>query len=342
MRKSLDPVTLFRDVEAAPYRYDFFQLLRLVENAHPDKPRFGTALRPQDEAVRLGQKPDMAFAPATVTGLEPSKQGGPPRVTQAFFGLLGPNGPMPLHLTEFVRERQLHHRDEALVRFLDLLNHRPLSLFYRAWAQAQPTVSYDRPREDRFSAYVGSLVGMGTPATRGRDAAGDHIRFFLAGWMSRQPRSADGLRSLLEAYFRLPVRIVEFAGHWMRLPQDDVTRLGTGRSGCQLGRGAVLGGRVWDRQHRIQVVFGPLDLSQYQSMLPGGDALNRLIALMRHYLCFEVDWDLRLTLDAAQVPQARLGCHARLGWTSWIGKRRRSDPADELILDVERVTAAGA
>jgi type VI secretion system protein ImpH len=336
MRRSRDPLKLLDEIEQAPWKQDFFQVLREFECAYADKPRIGTSLRPQDEAVRLGQDPSMSFAPATFSAVQRSAQGGPARLVQQFLGLFGPNGALPLHLTEFARDRLLHHRDASLVRFVDVLHHRPLTLFYRAWAQAQPAVSFDRPQSDRFSAYVGSLVGIGMPGLRQRDAAGDHVRLFFSGWLSRPVRTADGLRAILSGFFKLPVTIREFAGHWLRLPEDDTTRIGARNAGCTLGGGAVLGHRVWDRQHGIQVAFGPLQLAQYESLLPGGPALERLVALMRHYLGFEIDWDLRLSLARDQVPTARLGS-TRLGWTSWLGCTQRKRDADDLRLDVERV-----
>ena len=152
MRQSRDPLSMLRALEDAPWDHDFYRTLRDVECAYPEQPRLGTALRPQDESIRLGQEPSMAFAPAVFSALRPGKNGAPPRLVQQFFGLFGPNGPLPLHLTEFARERMLHSRDGSFVRFADLLHHRSLTLFYRAWAQAQPTVSSDRPQQDAFSA----------------------------------------------------------------------------------------------------------------------------------------------------------------------------------------------
>ena len=35
--------------------------------------------------------------------------------------------------------------------------------FYRAWAEARPTVQHDRPDDDRFAVYAGSLAGYGSP-----------------------------------------------------------------------------------------------------------------------------------------------------------------------------------
>ena len=165
---------LLQEVEHAPWAHGFYALLREFECAHPQLPRLGRSLRPQDDAIRLGQDPSMNFAPAVFSAIERNNRGAPPRLVQEFFGMFGPNGPLPLHLTEFARERMLHHRDPSFARFIDLLHHRPLTLFYRSWAQAQPAASFDRPSSDRFSTYVGALVGMGSPALRQRDEAGDH------------------------------------------------------------------------------------------------------------------------------------------------------------------------
>ena len=56
-----------------------------------------------------------------------------------------------------------------------------LSLFYRTWADAQPTVQFDRPESDRFAAYVGSLAGVGLPSLQDRDAMPDLAKLSFAG-----------------------------------------------------------------------------------------------------------------------------------------------------------------
>jgi predicted component of type VI protein secretion system len=65
-----DALNFLSDVAREPYRYDFYQTMRRLECLYEDKPRWGTALRPIDEPVRLGQDPDLAFAPAPLASLE--------------------------------------------------------------------------------------------------------------------------------------------------------------------------------------------------------------------------------------------------------------------------------
>ena len=144
---------LFASIAAAPWRWNYFQALRLLDCLNPGLPRLGQARRPADEPVRLGQEPALDFAPASLAGLVPGHGAVPARISVRFFGLFGPNGPLPLHLSEYARNRLLHAGDASLARFADLIHHRFLSLFYRAWAQAQPCVSLDRPEQDHFARY---------------------------------------------------------------------------------------------------------------------------------------------------------------------------------------------
>ena len=319
-------------VARAPYRHDFNHVMRRVDAHHADKPRLGTARRPVDEPVRLGQAADLSFAPSGLAGVTLDDRSGKPRIEVRFFGLFGPNGPLPLHLTAYARERRLHKADETFGRFADLFHHRLLLLFYRAWAQAHAAVSLDRPDDDRFADYVGSLVGVGGPAWRGRDAAPDHARLAFAGLLARQVRNADGLAHLLSGYLGMLVRVEQFVGRWMPLPLAERSRIGRRAasrrmSTSQLGVSAVLGQAVFDRQHHFRVHVGPLTLAAFEALLPSGQALPAVQALTKDYLGLEFGWDLRLELDPAQVPACRPGTYGRLGWTTWLGPPRAGRPA---------------
>jgi type VI secretion system protein ImpH len=338
--RETDALAFLAALAEAPYRFDFYQALRRLECLHDDKPRWGRALRPIDEPVRLGQEPDLTFAPAALASFE-TPPDGRPRLQVRLFGLLGPNGPMPLHITEYARERIRHAGDPTLSRFLDIFNHRFLAFFYRAWAQAQPHVNRDRPKDDRFAAYIGAFLGISPAAFRNRDGLPDLAKFFHAGALIRQVRNPEGLAGILGHFFRVPVEVQEFVGQWLFLGVPERTCLG--REGAALGGGAVVGARVWDRQHKFRIRMGPLTLAQYESFLPGGLPLKELVDWVRLYLGFELDWDVRLLLKKDEVPPLNLSAGGRLGWTTWLGRRGAETDADDVCLDGEAfVEHAGA
>jgi len=250
----------------------------------------------------------------------------------SFLGLLGPNGPLPLHLTEYARDRLRNHSDPTLVRFLDIFHHRLLSLFYRAWARSQPSVSLDRPQEDSFGHYLGAFGGLGMDSLRGRDSVPDYAKIAFTGLFARQVRNAEALEVMLASFFRVSVRIEQCIGHWLPLPHDAQTRLGRREATAQLGVSAVAGESMWDVQSKFRVVLGPLSLKDHARFLPGKPSLQRLADWIRNYFGYEYDWDLRLILKAEEVPGLTLGGGASLGWTSWLGTRQGGTDAGDLQL----------
>lgn len=327
-----DPVDVERKLQEDAARMDFIQALRLLENAHPDRPRIGESLRPRDDAVRFGQDPTLSFEPGALRGFTPATSEARARLAVNFFGLFGPNGPLPLHMTEYARERARNHGDRTMAAFADVFHHRLLSLFYRARASAEPTISLDRPESDRFGDYVGSLFGIGSPAMRGRDEIGDFAKLHFAGLMANQKRPAAGLVTILRAYFKLPVHLEQFVGHWMRLPEDGFTRIGAQENGNRIGVSAVLGKKVWDCQHKFRLVIGPLDYEDYQRMLPGGASMKRLVAWVRNYAGTVLDWDVRLVLKQQEVPPLTLGAR-KLGWTTYLASAPAKRDPDQLLIN---------
>jgi len=312
---------------------NFFQVLRLIECLYTEKPRLGTSRRPADDPIRLAQAAAMTFESASLSAFEPGEKGKPNRLTVRFLGLLGPNAPLPLHLTEYAQERQLHHKDHTFARFLDIFHHRMLSLFYRAWANNEPAVSFDRPESDRFSDFVGSLAGLGMSKLRRRDDISDLTKRHYCGWLSLQTKCAEGLQAILTDYFRMKADVEEFTGDWLPLPEKCICRLGADPSNGTLGQSAIVGLSIWDCQHKFRILMGSMGYPDYQSMLPTGNRIRRLVALVRNYVGDELGWDVRLVLKREEVPATHLDGNYQLGWTTWLGERPEKTDADDLILN---------
>ncbi|PQV48779.1 type VI secretion system baseplate subunit TssG [Paraburkholderia sp. BL21I4N1] len=313
----------WQQVANAPHAYDLYALLRWLD-ARAGKPaRLGYAAHPADEPLRIGQQPTLVFAPAALATATPASEGAPPRMSIYGFGLFGPNGPLPLHLTEYARDRARNHGDAALTAFADLFHHRLVLLFYRAWADAQATVSLDRGAGARFDTYIASLIHLGLPSQTPRGGLPAHACHFMAGHLVRQTRNPAGLQQILQAYLGVPVAIVEFVPHWIPVDASQRTRLHGSAANRGLGSGALLGVAVRDVQSKFELRLGPLSRARFLALLPRTPRARQVVQWVRLYGGVEWAWDLRLVLAADQVRGVTLGGDSPnsspLGWGSWLG-----------------------
>jgi type VI secretion system protein ImpH len=328
--------SLIDQLAADPYRWDFYHAVRSLEALHPASPRVGTSLRVADDPVRFCQQPSLRFEPATLTEFRHQRADAPQRMFVAFLGLLGPMGPMPLHLTEFIRDRERNANDPTAARFLDIFNHRVISLFYRAWAVNQQAVSFDRPELDRYSTFIATLIGLGTPHLRNRDEAPDLAKLHYSGRLAAQTRNAEGLRAILEDYFKVHVEIEQFVGHWMKLPEDCQCRLGESRYTGVLGKTTIVGSKIWECQQRFRIRMGPMGFADYQRLLPSGRSIRRLRDWVLNYVAQQFGFDVQLVLRGNEVPDCKLGKGARLGWSTWMKTKPgpMEKDRDDLVLKV--------
>lgn len=319
-----------------PWQFDWFNVMRWLEAHNPSFPRFGTALRPGDEIVRISQKPSLSFAPATLARFGGDRHGRV-RIEQQSFGLYGPNGPMPLHFTEHARERIEYDDDPILCSFLDIFHHRFALMFYRAWASAQATNSLDRSGEDSFGRYISSLTGYGEAVFEGRDSVPDHARRYMSGHLARLTRNPEGLASILQDFFACPFRVEEWMPRWLRIEEGDCTALGVEAPASQLGRGAICGTSVLDRQHSFRIHVGPLKMAQYLAFLPQRKHFLQLRDWVRNYVGDEFAWDLRVIMLREEVAPLRLGMSSgMLGWSSWMGSPPGSEDRGDLVFEGEK------
>lgn len=322
-------------VAEAPHNYDLYNLLRWLDAraAGPAPP--GRASHPADEPLRIGQLPSLAFAPATLAAATGPAENTKPRVLIHSFGLFGPNGPLPLHLTEFVRERARHHDDHALTAFANLFHHRLILLFYRAWADAQPTVSLDRGDGGRFDRYLASLIHLARPSARRPDTLSDHARYFMAGHLVRQTRNPEGLRNILRTCLGVPVEIIEWIPQWLPVEESERTTLRTRANTRRLGANAMLGTAVRDAQTKFEIRLGPLSREEYAALLPGTRCAQQLTDWVRHYAGVEWSWDVRLLMAANQVAGTVLAASRPLGLATWLGTRTSTLAAGDLVYQPE-------
>lgn len=320
------------ELSANPYAFSFFRAVRVLQAKFPDHPRIGESISAGQDPIRFSQPAEVAFAPSTLHSVGRDPVTGLPRIRLNFFGLLGPNGPLPLHITEYVRDRERNSEDPTCGAFLNVFNHRMTSFFFRAWAEGQKTIDMDRPEDQDFPVFIGSLIGIGLEALRNRDAVQDWAKLYFSGRLACQTRNAEGLEFVLQSFFEIRTEIQTFAGRWMDLPADSICQLGASpETGC-LGQTAILGSKVWDCQLGFRIRLGPMTLKDYERMLPGTPSFQRLRDWIRNYCDEHYSWDAQFVLRAEEVPQTTLGQTGRLGWTTWLKTRPMPRDPDDLVV----------
>ncbi len=323
-----------------PYRFDFFQAVRLLERLQrhggrrPARSGEGDS-RAEEEVLRFRTQPSLSFPPSAITDIRRAADGtdgsAPLEMTVAFLGLAGSLGVLPHHYTALLLER-VRNKDYSLRDFLDLFNHCLLSLFYRAWRKYRLPFAYERaalrgPGEvDACTRSLYCLVGLGTRGLRGRQKIPDEAFVYYGGHYAHWPRSAVALAAMLEDYFEVPVHVEQLHGQWLLLGPGDRSVMPGGADcpegrNCQLGLNVIAGERIWDVQSKFRLRLGPLSYRQFRSLMPNGDALRPVAQMARTYVGLEFDFDVQLVLTAPEVPWCRLqpgddGPH--LGWNTWI------------------------
>jgi type VI secretion system protein ImpH len=330
--------------------FDFFQAVTLLEalaravgrassnaGAHAS---VGEGGDPTREAVRFAGTVRLAFPTSDIAAItRPDGDGGQAAMTVNFMSLAGALGPLPAPFAEIVLGRAVAG-DTAARDFLDIFNHRLISLVYRIRRRHRIALGVASPVADDAARYLFALVGLGTAGLRGRLApVEDRTLLFYAGLLSREVRSIHGLVVLLRRHFSVPVEGTPLVGGFYPIEPTHRTVIGPSGKNRRLGEDAVLGSRYWDPSACLELRIGPLSVEDYLRFLPGtpgippGDRLAPLLALVRFYAGETVDARIRLVLQPAAAARSRkgrqgpelrrvqrLGERPRLGYTAWVGR----------------------
>ncbi len=340
-------MSYLHDLESEPYRFDLLDAMRRFErmlgraHAKPDdserlpgapewrtaapRPRIGDSASRREEAVAVdgveyllsfGQEPHLDFPASNVARVEIDRETTQKtiRLYSKFLGLLGPQGALPLAITEEAYGYAQGH-DHALPRFLDLFNQRFLQLFFRAWADSRPIVQNDRPDHNRFGAYVLSTLGVGTPPFNGVSGIPRGIGLY-AGLLAPQAKSATRLKQAIQGLFNVKAEIDQFIGTWLEFEDAERSLLGARNSG--LGTDLLVGKASYSVQDKFRVRLYVEDMEEYRRYLPEGETCEKLVDLVFFYIGEELEWDMEIALPAAQVTPVRLGQSGALGWTTWM------------------------
>lgn len=324
------------DLRHPAHEWEFHPLVRhLLERLKP-RVRPGEPGRPEHERVRFVSNTSLGFPPSEVDSVEWSGPEGEERATVKvnFMGLHGQASPLPGHYAQEV-VWDLNEPEGRRVRdFLDLFNHRMVSLLFRARQKYRHAERFDGRGRDEFTKRMLALVGLDDDEVRG--ASGARLQQILRGFgvLAARTRSASGLEDMLRACFPgIDVRVLSCVPRRLAIPADQCLTLRPPRRTAPrrgdlltgLGRDTCLGTSRVDASSAFRVALGPMDYPDFRRFLPGEPDFDSLAGLTRLYVEEPLDFDVELRLRPHQRPAQRLapGEGLRLGQTSWVS------PTDE-------------
>ena len=319
-----------------PFRFEFFQAVRLLEKVFPERRAVGREASVMSEVVRFRSRLGLDFPASQIHELretdDENLDGQRLEMFVNFMGMVGASGALPTHYTELAMERS-RYRDTAMWAFLDIFTHRAVSMFFRAWEKYRFPVGYERGQDD-FTEFLFDFVGLGTAGLRGRMALPDESLLPYGGLIAQKPHSAVALSGILSDYFRIQAKIEQFFGQWLELDNESITTLGQANS--SLGTSAIIGTRIWEQQSKFRVRLGAMSFKEFQDFLPNGAAHKSLKSIIRFMVGLEFDFDVQLVLAAKQVPSTILTTRAKrrpmLGWTSFLKTKPFKADDEQVVL----------
>lgn len=248
------------------------------------------------------------------------------------FSLTGALGALPYAYSELLAQRN-KEKEFAFQAFLNLFNHRAVSLLYEGWLSqmwvdatpAMPDKNVSKPRA-ALMAYTGIL-----PTTdffnRPAPLWGHLINH--AGVFSRRTRTASGLISVLKNQFELEVDLEQFVGKWFEISKNMRYRLTNGRNSFQLGVNTSLGITTLHLQAFFRIHLTVKNANQYLQLAPGSTQIQLMQQLIRAYVGEELQFQIVIHVEGALVPCSPLTTQKnksiRLGWNSLLGQPNKKN-----------------
>nr|WP_290368490.1 type VI secretion system baseplate subunit TssG [Sinobacterium norvegicum] len=319
-----------------PFKFEFFQAVRLLERAGMSANN-GTSLvaegaPPSKEVVRFSSRSQLTFNAADIQKIGPSKS-RPEQYSMEvnFTGLAGSQGVLPHYLSEIIQLRQ-REKDSAFKDYLDIFNHRNVSLLYKSWQKHRLPAAVERHHLanqkglDIYSDILCSLAGFNQNQQHLWPLSADSVAG-VSGLLARTTMTADSLAAMIKHQFGLTVSVEQFIGQWQSIDPRVQTRLPS--ADCvnglnnQLGKNVVIGSNSWQLQNRFRVHVEPLDYQRQMQLTPGSAEMKQLTAMIKLAAGVDLDFDISITVDQTTIQSAQLidkKYRPILGWNTHLSQ----------------------
>lgn len=298
-------------------RRTFFELMRRVEALQRRHDGRSARKRRMPKWLRIEQPAQMHFASTEVERVQVTlarfvEDDDHPQVTvaQRHFGLFAPYGPLPLHVTEHAMQEKRFERNAAFERFVNVACGDLAWLHYSAWSSMHPVLGYERAR----NPFVERVTALADACRAQQDDGEPYGRHALAcrrafpGIYCAPRRSLADLQRLLRAYFGVALQVVPRHGRWVPVPAaaSHARRLGGWR----------LGARIWDVQHSIEIVVGPIEADEFYRWQRRAAAVMALSAVVTDFVDGRIYPVIKVQVWTRPELAGRVGC-MRVGVDAW-------------------------
>jgi type VI secretion system protein ImpH len=294
--------------------FSFFQAIRLLRHyvSTQDTPE-----HPDFSHILIEPLLSLAFPAADIQKIEESSDADTAtfKVTANFFGLYGVSSPLPTFYTEDLMD-EVNDDARATKGFIDIIHRRLYHLLFQSWMKYR---QFQQVSEERNTAHITRLfclLGLGETAFRQHIDKPEHLLRYI-GLFSQSPRSALGLKTLLQDSLHLPVDILPCVLRKARIPVNQQLQLG----GMNLlGVDSFVGEEIDDRMGKFRIRIGPLDEQNYRAFIPGSEMYNKLVFLTGLFVLDPLEYDIDVIMAANQAQKVCLGGDrwASLGRDTWL------------------------
>lgn len=317
---------LITDLEHNAYRFEFHAIVKVLESLYPEASPLGLTNTPQQEPVRFETYISQKYPSTQVVSFKYDPfSDSPPILTTNIMSIAGIQGPLPTPYTQLIIHRD-HKRDRSLHQFIDIFNHRLLSIFHRIRKKYWVSLAAGRPEVTMVGNCVRQLLGLGLPQLQNRFLFPDRSLLYYAGLFWTRNRSTLCLETILSSYFKTPIEVHPFYSGWQRIPPSQLTAIGISGRNNHLGSSAGLGPRFWNNSAGITLKIGPLSLPQYLDFLKPKTSFQAMNQLIHFYTNAHYTYRCTLLIRTTDIPKTRLGHSMHLGWTAWINRYGSTPP----------------
>lgn len=316
-------------------QYSFFQAVQLLNDYNHLVTNKEGKEDLKDVLIQFSVNPQLSYNKSDIesVSLEETNKKQIATISINFLGLYGATSPLPAFYSEGIIQNK--ENADATRDFMDLFNHRMISLVYKCWEKYRYYQLYKaelyninsgniktshKKNTDRFTNWMFALCGLNKVEQRNDPDVDWQSLLPFIGMLGMRCHSASVVESILRFYFKFEhFFICSNVKRFVEIEEDQQNRLGN--QCATLNNDLVLGTEVEDRSGKFRIIISNLSYERFTKFLPDGEHYRALIKIVNHILRDQLDYDIKLQLIKQEVPTLSLSHHneEKLGWSTWVG-----------------------